>query len=360
VNELICLNDRSAIGKSRPAYIIAEMSANHGGDFHRAVEIIHAAKEAGADCIKIQTYTADTLTINSDKPWFTIKKSAWAGQNLYDLYKNAFMPWNWQAKLKEEAEKIGLDFFSTAYDKSAVDFLEDIGVSFYKIASFGLVDIPLLEYVSKTQKPILMSTGMATLSEISDAVNTIYRSGNEQLCLLKCSSSYPAVAEDMNLKTMKHLEMMYNIPVGFSDHSLNSISAITAVALGAKVIEKHMCLSRDITTADSGFSLEPTEFKQMVNDIRTAESAIGKVSYELSEREKISRQFRKSIFIVKDIKAGETISEEHIRVIRPANGLKSKYFNRIIGEAITQDVEKGMPMKWEYLNVDCVEELLDD
>lgn len=337
------------IGEGYPAYIIAEMSANHGGDFDRAIDIIHAAKEAGADCIKLQTYTADTITIDSDKEYFQIKKGTWTGENLYSLYEKAHTPWEWQKKLKEEAEKLGLDFLSTPFDNTSVDFLEDIGIDFYKIASFEIVDIPLIKYIASKRKPIIMSTGMATLGEIEEAVKTIRKEGNEELCILKCSSAYPAIPDDMNLKTMENLRDTFETPVGLSDHSLGSIAAITAVAMGANVIEKHLCLSRDIKTADSSFSMEPEEFKEMVKDIRNTEKAIGKISYDISEKEKTSRDFRKSIFVVKDIKKGEKFTKENIRVIRPGYGLEPKYYEEVLGKTSSEDIERGTPLKWNVI-----------
>lgn len=337
------------IGEGYPVYIIAEMSANHTGDFSKALEIVHAAKEAGADCIKIQTYTADTITINSNKDFFQIKKGLWKGDSLYNLYKKAYTPWEWQARLKEEAEKLGLHFFSSPFDKTAVDFLEELGVDFYKIASFEIIDIPLIEYVASKRKPIIMSTGLATLGEIEEAVDKVKELGNDNLCLLKCSSAYPAIPEDMNLKTIKHLEITFNLPVGLSDHSLGSIGAATAVAMGAKVIEKHLCLSREIESPDSKFSMEPNEFKKMVEDIKVVERAMGKICYKLSEREKINQISRKSIFVVKDIKKGEVFTEGNIRVIRPGHGLKPKYYDKVIGKKALFDIEKGMPLAWNML-----------
>jgi len=348
MNKIIKIKN-TLIGEGYPAYIIAEMSANHGGDINRAIEIIHAAKEAGANCIKIQTYTADTLTIDSDKEYFQIKKGTWKGESLYSLYKKAYTPWEWQGKLKEEAEKAGIDFLSTPFDKTAVDFLEDLGVDFYKIASFELVDIPLIKYVASKGKPIIMSTGMGTLGEIEEAVNTVKSQGNNDLCLLKCSSAYPAIPDDMNLKTIKNLEETFGVPAGLSDHSLGSVAAVTAVAIGAKVIEKHFCLSRKVESADASFSMEPQEFKQMVQDIRAAEKAMGRISYEVSEREKISRTFRKSIFVVKNIKKGEILTEENIRIIRPANGLEPKYFPDVLGKKAVKDIERGTPLEWNMI-----------
>ena len=337
------------IGHGYPCYIIAEMSANHAGDLNRAIEIIHAAKESGADCIKLQTYTADTITIDSNKEYFQIAKGTWQGENLYQLYKKAYTPWEWQGKLKEEADKVGIDFLSTPFDKTAVDFLESLGVDFYKIASFELVDIPLIKYIADKGKPIIMSTGMGSLGEIEDAVNAIRSQGNENICLLKCSSAYPAVADDMNLRTIQNLKETFGVPAGLSDHSMGSIGAVTAVAMGAHVIEKHFCISREIENPDAAFSMEPHEFKMMVDDIRIAEKAMGNVSYQLSEKEKNNKIFRKSIFVVNDIKQGEFLTEKNIRVIRPGHGMAPKYFEDVIGRAAIQDIERGTPLMWNMI-----------
>ncbi|MBU5269552.1 pseudaminic acid synthase [Clostridium sporogenes] len=335
------------IGEGHPSYIIAEMSANHGGKFDRAREIIYKAKESGADCIKIQTYTADTMTINCDEDYFKIKRGLWKGKKYYDLYRQAYTPWEWQLKLKEEAEKIGLDFLSTPFDVTAVNFLEDINIDFYKIASFELIDIPLIKYIASKGKPIIMSTGMGSLEEITEAVEAIREEKNNKICLLRCSSAYPAISEEMNLKTMMDLKRKFNTVVGLSDHSLGNIAAVTAIAMGAKVIEKHFCLSRDIKTPDSDFSMEPKEFKDMVNNVRQAEKAIGKISYCLSENEKISKESRRSIFIVKDIKKGDRFTEENIKIIRPGYGLKPKYYDGIIGKTAACDIKRGTPLSWD-------------
>jgi len=349
MNQVIKIKNKF-IGGNNPCYVIAEMSANHAGDFNRAKEIIYSAKESGADCIKIQTYTANTMTIDSDKEYFQIKQGIWKGENLYNLYKKAYTPWEWQAQLKKEAEKIDLDFLSTPYDKTAVDFLERLGVYFYKIASFEITDIPLIKYIASKNKPIIMSTGMASLEEIEEAVNVVKSQNNNNLCLLKCSSAYPAIPDDMNLKTMKHLEETFDVVVGLSDHSLGSVSAITAVAMGAKVIEKHFCISRKIENPDSSFSMEPEEFKKMVEDIRAGERAIGKISYDISEKEKINKNFRRSIFVVKDIKKGEIFTENNIRVIRPAYGLPPKHFEEILGRKACKDIERGTPLEWNMID----------
>lgn len=338
------------IGDGNPAYIIAEMSANHAGSFERAVEIIHAAKEAGADCIKIQTYTADTITLDCRNEYFTLNGGTWNGENLHDLYKKAYTPWEWQKALKEEADKIGIDFFSTPFDPTAVDFLEEIGLEFYKIASFELVDIPLIKKVAATGKPIIMSVGMATLEEIEEAVTAIRNTGNNQLALLKCCSVYPAIPDNMNLRTIADLKERFNLVAGLSDHSMGHVAAVTAVALGANIIEKHFCISRDIENPDASFSMEPAEFKNMVQDIRSAEKAMGKVSYELSEAEKNSRNTRKSIFISRDMKKGEKLTPENIRVVRPAYGLEPKYYEDVMGKRIKKDVTFGTPLSFDLID----------
>lgn len=334
------------IGPGTPAYIIAEMSANHAGSIENAKKIIHAAKEAGADCVKIQTYTADTITIDCDKPYFHIGEGTWNGENLYQLYQKAYTPWEWQAELKKEAESIGLDFFSTPFDKTSVDFLEEIGVGFYKIASFEIVDIPLIKYVASKGKPIIMSTGMSTIGEIEDAVNAVRSQGNERLALLRCASAYPAITDEMNLMTMKNMAEVFHVPVGLSDHSMGSVGAVAAVALGANIIEKHFCLDRAIENPDSSFSMNPEEFAQMVKDVRQAEKAIGRVSYGATEQEKSNVTFRRSIFCVKDIKKGEKLTEENIRVIRPGHGMKPKFYEDILGQVALTDIERGTPMSW--------------
>lgn len=341
---------RRKIGDGYPCYVIAEMSANHAGDINRAIEIIKAAKESGADCIKIQTYTPDTMTIDCTNEYFQITQGTWRGENLYELYQKAYTPWEWQERLKEEAEKIGIDFLSTPFDKTAVDFLECLGVEFYKIASFELTDIPLIKYVASKGKPIIMSTGMGSLGEIEEAVNIVFSQGNKDLCLLKCSSAYPAIPEDMNLRTIKNLKDTFGVPVGLSDHSFGSIGAVTAVVMGANVIEKHFCLSRKIKSPDASFSMEPHEFKQMVEDIRIAERAMGKVSYQLSDREKASQVFRRSIFAVKNIKKGERFTEDNIRIIRPGYGLPPKYYEKVLTRVATENIERGTPLSWSMIS----------
>lgn len=337
------------IGEGTPAYIIAEMSANHAGSLAHAKEIIHAAKEAGADCIKIQTYTADTMTIDCDNEYFQITDGTWKGENLYGLYQKAYTPWEWQAELKEEAEKIGLDFFSTPFDKTSVDFLESIGMEFYKIASFELVDIPLIRYVASKGKPIIMSTGMGILEEIAEAVKTVHDAGNHQLALLRCASAYPAISDSMNLMAMKELKERFQLPVGLSDHSMGSVGAVTAVAMGASIIEKHFCLDRGIKNPDSSFSMEPDEFAAMVQDVRSAERAIGTASFGATAAETGNLAFRRSIFVVEDIRAGERLTEKNIRVIRPSNGLAPKYYDTVLGKCALQDIRRGTPLAMEMI-----------
>ena len=338
--------NRRTIGKGNPTYIIAEMSANHAGSKEKAIEIIHEAKKAGADAIKIQTYTPDTITMDCDNEYFSIKKGTWEGENLYQLYGKAYTPWEWQEDLKKEAEKIGLDFFSTPFDKTAVDFLESIGVTFYKIASFEVVDIPLIKYVASKHKPIIMSTGMATLEEISEAVEAIKSEDNYDYALLRCASAYPAITDDMNLATMKNMAETFNCPVGLSDHSMGSIGAVTSVAMGGSIIEKHFCLSREDENPDSSFSMNREEFAQMVKDVRQAEKAIGMVKYGPTKQEETNLPFRKSIFVSKDIKKGEKITKDNIRVIRPSYGLKPKYYNQVLGMVALEDIKRGTPLEF--------------
>lgn len=343
------MNYEQLMGENHRTYIIAEMSANHAGSLEYAKELIHAAKESGADCIKIQTYTADTLTINCDKPWFHIKNGTWSGENLYQLYQKAYTPWDWQGKLMEEAKKTGIDFFSTPFDRSAVDFLEKLGVEFYKIASFELVDLPLIEYAASKGKPMIISTGMGSVEEIEEAVRAVQNTGNQSIALLKCSSVYPALTENMNLLTLADMKKRFGFPVGLSDHSMGALSAVTAVALGASIIEKHFCLDRSITSPDSSFSINPLEFSQMVQGIREVESAMGQVKYGPTKQEEESVIFRKSIFAVQDIKEGERITSENIRVIRPGYGLAPKYYYGLLGKRALRDMEAGTPLKMGWI-----------
>jgi len=338
------------IGEGEPVYIVAEMSANHNQDFDQAVRILHDAKEAGADAVKLQTYTADTLTIRSDKEYFRVSGGTlWDGHTLYDLYSEAYTPWEWQTKLKEIADDIGIDLFSTAFDPTAVDFLEQMGVPVHKVASFEIVDIPLIEKMARTGKPLIISTGMATLGEVEEAVQAARRAGATQVALLKCTSAYPAPPEEMNLRTIPHLAEAFGVPVGLSDHTLGIAVPVAAAALGACIVEKHFTLSRDIPGPDSAFSLEPHEFKAMVDAIRTVEKALGEVHYGVGEREAQSRVFRRSLFVVKDMKTGEVFTDENVRSIRPGYGLPPKYLPEILGRRAVRDVEKGTPLRWNLV-----------
>ena len=350
MSRFIEINGRR-IGPGYPTYIIAEMSANHNQDFDQAVRIIEAAKEAGADAIKLQTYTPDTLTIDCDNEYFRIGKGTlWQGRTLYDLYSEAYMPWDWQPRLKQIANELGLDIFSTPFDEIAVDFLEAMGVPAYKIASFENVDLLLLRKIAQTGKPIIISTGMATLFEIDEAVRTARDAGATQIALLKCTSAYPAPPEEMNLCTVPHLAEGFGVPVGLSDHTLGIAVPVAAVALGACIVEKHFTLSRDIPGPDSAFSLEPHEFKAMVEAIRVAEKALGEVHYDVTEQEAVSRIFRRSLFVVKDMKAGDRFTHENVRSIRPGYGLHTRYLDEVLDRRAARDVSKGTPLSWELLD----------
>lgn len=338
------------IGEGHPVYIIAELSANHNGSYEKAVDIIHAAAEAGADAIKLQTYTADTITLDSDREYFKIGKgTVWEGKKLYDLYQEAFTPWEWQPKLKAEAQKAGLDCFSSPFDKTAVNFLEAMNVPAYKIASFELVDIPLIKYTASKMKPMIISTGMANEDEIKDAVDAVYSTGNKDLALLKCTSSYPAKPEGMNLRTIPDIAEKFGVIAGLSDHSLSNDVAIAAVSLGARIIEKHITISRNHGGPDAGFSMEPAEFAEMVAAVRMTEKALGKACYKTTEQEEASRVFRRSLFAVADIKSGEKFTSKNVRSIRPGNGLPPKFLDQIRGKNSSCDIEKGSPLNWDMV-----------
>jgi pseudaminic acid synthase len=338
------------IGQGCPTYIAAEMSANHQQSFERAAEILKAAKECGADAVKLQTYTPDTITIDCRNEYFQIGKGTiWEGRHLYDLYGEAYTPWEWQPKLKEIADELGLDLFSSPFDHTAVDFLEKMGVPAYKIASFELVDLPLVRRVAQTGKPVIMSTGMATLAEIDEAMHTAREAGATQIALLKCTSAYPAPPEEMNLHTIPHLSEAFQVPAGLSDHTLGIAVPVAAVALGACIVEKHFTLSRAISGPDSSFSLEPEEFKAMVNAIRTTEKALGKINYEITHEEAASRVFRRSLFVVKDMKAAEKFNEVNVRSIRPGYGLPTRYLSSIIGRKSVKNIKMGTPLSWDLV-----------
>ena len=339
------------VGPGQPAYIIAELSANHGQDFDQAVRIVRAMAAAGADAVKVQTYTADTLTIACDNEFFRIGGGTlWDGRTLHDLYQEAFMPWDWQPKLQAITTELGLDFFSTPFDASAVDFLEAMNVPCHKVASFELVDLPLLRKIAATRKPVIASTGMATQDEITEAVKTLRDGGCTQLALLKCTSAYPALPEEMHLRTIADMSARFGVPVGLSDHTMGHTVAVAAVALGACIVEKHFTLSRATPGPDSTFSLEPEEFAAMVAAIRTTEKALGRVNYEVSANEAKSRQFRRSLFVVADVKAGEPFTTQNIRSIRPGHGLHTRHLAEVLGKKATREVKRGMPLSWELIS----------
>lgn len=337
------------IGAGYPTYIIAEMSANHSQNLEKAIKIIEAARNAGADAVKIQTYTPDTITIDCSNEYFQIKGTIWEGKNLYKLYQEALTPWEWHPKLKDICDRLGMDFFSAPFDATAVDFLERMEVPAYKVASFELVDIPLLKRIAQTGKPVIMSTGMATLAEIDEAIQTIRASGNNDIALLKCTSAYPAPPEEMNLKTISNLSRAFNLCVGLSDHTLGSAVAVASVALGACIIEKHLTLSRHDAGPDSAFSTEPAEFKTLIDDIRIVEKALGEISYEITDKQKENRVFRRSLFAVKDIGKGESFSNENVRSIRPGHGMHTRYLENIMDRKANRDIKRGTPLNWDMV-----------
>jgi len=346
---MITLKKRS-IGGSNPVFIIAELSANHLQNFDIAVDTIKAMKESGADAVKLQTYTPDTMTIDSDNEYFQIGQGTlWDGKTFYQLYQEAFTPWEWQPKLKKIAEELGLICFSSPFDRTAVDFLEEMDVPAYKVASFEITDIPLIEYIASKGKSVIISTGIATLADIEEAVNACRRMGNDQIALLKCTSAYPAPLEDSNLRTIPNLADTFNTVVGLSDHTLGISAPIASVALGARIIEKHFILDRKMGGPDAAFSMEPDEFRSMVEAVREVEKALGTVNYDLTEKTRKSREFSRSLFVVEDIKTGESLTEENIRSIRPGFGLHPRYLEQIIGKKARTDIKKGTPLDWALI-----------
>lgn len=339
------------VGQGFPTFVIAELSANHKHDFNIATETVRAAKRAGADAIKVQTYTADTITLNSNKEYFRINQGTlWDGRNLYHLYKEAYTPWEWQPELKKIAEELGLVFFSSPFDPTAVDFLEKMDVQIYKIASFEITDIPLIEYVASKRKPVLISTGIATKEEIGEAIEACRRQGNNDIVLLKCTSSYPAPLEEANLLTIPDMAKTFGVEVGLSDHTIGWMAPAVAVGLGACVIEKHFILDRSIGGPDASFSMEPDEFHQMVQAVRDAEKVRGTVSYELNEKTIKSRKFSRSLFVVEDVKAGAMFTHTNVKSIRPADGLAPKFLPEIIGKIARRNLEKGTPLSWDDIH----------
>lgn len=330
---------------NKELYFIAEMSANHGGLLSNALEIVQQAKGAGADCLKIQTYTADTMTIDSDKTDFRIKGGLWDGYSLYNLYKTALTPYEWHEPIKKECERVGLDFLSTPFDSSAVDFLEKIGVEAYKIASYELVDIPLIKYVASKHKPMIISVGMGSIEEIQDCIDACKSQGNEQIILLKCCSEYPAPWKDMKLGNIPDMRDRWGYPVGLSDHSFGSLGAVVGVSLGACVIEKHVKLD-GVKSVDSEFSMSMAEYRSMIEDCRNAKMIAAGPDYTLTENEQASTVFRRSIYAVSDIKEGQEFKRENVRVIRPGYGLKPKYYEELIGAKAKRNIGRGDAIQW--------------
>lgn len=334
------------IGAAAEVFTIAELSGNHNGSFERSVEMLHAAAKAGADAVKVQTYTADSITLKSDRPEFRAE-GLWEGRTLYDLYAEASMPWDWQADLAEEARRAGVKFFSSVFDHSSIDYLESIGVEAYKIASFELVDTPLIEAAAATGKPLIMSTGMATLSEIEEAVDAARRGGSGDIALLACTSSYPAPASAANLRKIPHLAETFGVVAGLSDHTIGNDVATAATALGAAIVEKHFTLRRADGGVDSAFSLEPEEFAQLVESVRVAREAVGSVHYGPTDADRSSRAYRRSLFVARDVAAGSVIGEGDVRSVRPANGLHPRHLPDVIGQRARHDIEAGTPASWD-------------
>ena len=344
----ISINSRK-IGQAHPPYIIAEMSANHNGDINNAYKIINMAKACGADAVKLQTYTPDTLTIDSNLPDFQLTDGLWAGQSLYNLYKGAYMPWEWHKPLFEYAQKIDITIFSSPFDNTAVDLLEDLNTPAYKIASFEAVDLPLIKYVAQTGKPMIISTGMADAEEIQEAIEAAREGGCKELAILHCVSGYPAPAEDYNLRTLVDMQQRFGLVTGLSDHTIDNTTAIASVALGASIIEKHVTLDRNGGGPDDSFSLESEELKQLCVGAKTAWESLGKIDYGRKSSEQANVKFRRSLYFVKDIKAGELITNKHVKSIRPGFGLAPKYIGDVIGRTILKDAQRGEAVKFNII-----------
>ena len=341
-----------SIGTGHPVFIVAEISANHLQNYDLAEKTILAARDAGVDAVKLQTYTPDTITLNCDSEDFKLKDTIWEGKTLYELYEEAYTPWDWQPKLKKFAERHGLICFSSAFDKTAVDFLEKMNVPAHKVASFEITDIPLIKYMASKMKPMIISTGIAEIEDIEEAVNACNKAGNKDIILLKCTSAYPTPLSDVNLRTMVDLSSRFNSLVGLSDHTLGTSVPIAAVALGACFIEKHITTDRSIGGPDSEFSLEPNEFRDMVKSIREVEKALGKVDYTLTEKMKRSRDFARSLYVSKDIKKGEKLSLDNVKSVRPGYGLHPKHLDEVLGKRALRDIKKGTALKWELIEND--------
>ena len=338
------------IGEGQPTYIVAEMSANHLQDYDRAEAIIRAAKAAGADAVKLQTYTADTITMDCENEYFQIKQGTiWDGTTFYKLYQEAFTPWDWQTRLVKLANDLGMDCFSSPFDFTAVDFMEEMDMPAYKIASFEIRDIPLIRKIAKLGKPVIMATGIAYLEDIERAVRVCREEGNDQIILLKCTSTYPSPYEDMNIRVIPHMAEVFDCMTGLSDHSMGSAVAVASVALGARMVEKHFTLSRADGGPDAAFSMEPAEFKKMADEIRIVEKALGRVTYQLTEKQERSREEGRSLFVTQDIGAGEVFTPENLRSIRPAFGMAPVYYEEVLGKKARVSIPRGTPMAWEYV-----------
>ncbi|WP_411976618.1 pseudaminic acid synthase [Sulfitobacter faviae] len=348
MNPSITIEGRQ-IGREHPPYIIAELSANHNGDIDQALKLIDAAVDAGADALKLQTYTADTLTIDSDAPDFQIKGGLWDGRTLYDLYQQAYTPWEWHETLFAHAKKRGITLFSSPFDTTATNLLDELGTPAFKIASFEAIDLPLIRYVAGKGKPMIISTGMADLEEIAEAVQAAREGGCEELVLLHCVSGYPAPTEDYKLATLADIQRRFDVPVGLSDHTLNNVSAIASVALGATMIEKHFTLDRNGGGPDDSFSLEPADLKQLCRDARIAWEAVGLVDYGLKSSERSNTVFRRSLYAVQDIPKGTAITAEHVRSIRPGYGLAPKHLDTVLGSVAREDIPRATAMRWDLI-----------
>lgn len=338
------------VGEGEKTFIVAELSANHLQDYGRAEQLIRAAKAAGADAVKLQTYTPDTITLDCDNSYFQITQGTiWDGTTLHRLYEEAYTPWEWQPKLSRLAKELGMECFSSPFDGTAVEFMQKMDMPAYKVASFEINDIPLIRKIAKIGKPVIFATGIAYLEDMERALRVCREEGNEQIILLKCTSTYPSPYEDMNLKVIPNMAQVFDCLTGLSDHSMGTAVAVGSVALGAKMVEKHLTLRRADGGPDAAFSMEPEEFGKMVEDIRVLEKALGKVTYELTEKQKRSREDGRSLFVVKDIRAGEVFTEENIRSIRPAFGMHTMYYEEVLGKRARSDIARGTPLDWKYV-----------
>lgn len=349
MSKTISINNRT-IGPDQPPYIIAEISANHNGNLDNALKLIEVAKEAGADAVKLQTYTPDTITIDCDKEDFQIHGGLWDGKSLYKLYQQAYTPWEWHQALFEKAKELGLTIFSSPFDHTAIELLEELGTPAYKIASFEAIDLPLVEAAARTGKPLIISMGMANETEIQEAIDTARNAGCTDLAILHCVSGYPSPAEQYNLRTIQDMKQRFDCTVGLSDHTIDNITAVTSVAMGAAIIEKHFTLDRNGGGPDDSFSLEPGDLKALCRDTKVAWQALGKVNYDLTEAEKGNMIFRRSLYAVRDIQKGEKLTNDNVRSIRPGFGLVPKHLPDILGCTASVDIERGTPILWEKIN----------